>query len=372
MPCRTVKIIEPIDGAILNKNDGEQDSSRLEIVVRGIAPERAKVTVNDIDAQIIKGGCGFYDEFTCSIDLNNQENNIVARAENGGSTSTDAITVLWDKNSMKRYRFSTDDNILFLKDLALNASKYGSIFDNEYLAFWKEMHGKYGTKIQFNIYYQTEGFNLSQMPEKYKSEWQENSDWIRLTFHALQNDPPNPYITASYQLMLHDFSLVTGEIERFAGRRLLSPFTTVHWGEATLDACRALRDNGIKGLAGYFLVDPSIGKPIVSYYLNDDRTKYLNEHDYWKDTKEGLFFIKHDLVINLLEPGDIAPTLDSIASNPHRSDLMEVMIHEQYFNRQFTYYEPDAKERVIAALEWLKRNGYQSVFYEEGFLGSPI
>lgn len=49
---------------------------------------------------------------------------------------------------------------------------------------------------------------------------------------------------------------------------------------------------------------------------------------------------------------------------------MEVMIHEQYFNPQFPYYEPDAKERVIATLDWLKRNGYRPVFYEEGFLGS--
>ena len=371
LPCETVKIIDPVDGSILNKHDGKQDSSRLEVVVRGVAPQGAKVTVNDVDAQMMKGGCGFYDEFTCSIELVKQENSIVARAEIGGRRSADAITVLWDRNSIKRYRFSTDDNILFLKDLALNAPKYGSIFDNDYLAFWREMHEKYGARIQFNIYYQTEGFNLSQMPDKYKQEWEENSEWMRLTFHALQNDPPNPYIGASYQMMMHDFSLVTGEIERFAGRRLLSPFTTVHWGEATLDACKALRDNGIKGLVGYFLVDPEIGKPIVSYYLDCDRTEYLTTHDYWKDTREDIFFIKHDLVINLLKPADIAPTLNAIASNPHTSDLMEVMIHEQYFNRQYAYYEPDAKERVITALEWLKGNGYRSVFYEEGFLGSP-
>jgi len=371
LPCETVKIIDPVDGSILNKHDGKQDSSRLEVVVRGVAPQGAKVTVNDVDAQMMKGGCGFYDEFTCSIELVKQENSIVARAEIGGRRSADAITVLWDRNSIKRYRFSTDDNILFLKDLALNAPKYGSIFDNDYLAFWREMHEKYGARIQFNIYYQTEGFNLSQMPDKYKQEWEENSEWMRLTFHALQNDPPNPYIGASYQMMMHDFSLVTGEIERFAGRRLLSPFTTVHWGEATLDACKALRDNGIKGLVGYFLVDPEIGKPIVSYYLDCDRTEYLTTHDYWKDTREDIFFIKHDLVINLLKPVDIAPTLNAIASNPHTSDLMEVMIHEQYFNRQYAYYEPDAKERVITALEWLKGNGYRSVFYEEGFLGSP-
>jgi len=208
------------------------------------------------------------------------------------------------------------------------------------------------------------------MPDRYKPEWEENSDWLRLSFHALQDEPPRPYENASYQEIEHDFLLVTREIERLAGRKLLSPFTTVHWGEVPLEACRALRNDGINGLAGYFILDPESGDPRVSYYLDKEKTKYLNEHDYWKDTKEGIFFITHDLVINNVKPDQIAPTLDSIASNPHRSEVLEVMIHEQYFCPQLRYYEPDAKERVINTLEWLTRKGYKSVFYEEGFLGA--
>lgn len=371
MPCRSIKIIDPVDGAILNKNDGKQDLGGLEIVVRGVAPYKSKVTVNDMRAETRGEGCASYDIFECRIILKEWENHVTAKSMVGYDVTTDSIMVLWDRNTIKRYRFSTDDNILFLKDLALNASKYNSIFDNEYLAFWKEMHGKYGTRVHFNIYYQTSGFNLSQMPDKYKSEWEENSEWMRLTFHALQDEPSNPYVNASYQEMLHDFNLVTREIIRFAGRSLLSPFTTVHWADASLDACKALRASGIIGLVGGFFIDPDVGKPFVSYYLGDERTEYLNGRDYWKDTKTDILFIKHDLVINKIELDDIAPTLDFIASNPHRSDVMEVIIHEQYFRPELSHYEPDVKERVIIALEWLTGNGYKSVFYEDGFLGSP-
>jgi hypothetical protein len=233
------------------------------------------------------------------------------------------------------------------------------------------MHEAYGARIHFNIYYQTEGFNLSQMPTKYKSEWQENSEWIRLTWHGLQDEPPNPYINASYQEVEHDFNLVTREIERFAGKSLLSPFTTIHWGEATLEGCRALRDNGIRGLVGVFNLDPTTRRPHIAYYLDEQTTRYLGERDYWKDLKEGIYFIKHDLVINNVELADISSSLYSIASNPHRLDLMEVIIHEQYFHPELRHYLPDAKERVIATLEWLKKNGYRAIFYEEGFLGSP-
>jgi len=371
LPCRSIKIIDPVDGAILNKNDGKQDSDGLEIVVKGVAPYKSKVTVNDVKADTRREGCASYDVFTCHIALRERENHVTAKSMVGNDVTTDSIMVLFDRNSIKRYRFSTDDNILFLKDLALNAPKYVSIFDNDYLAFWREMHEKYGARIHFNIYYQTSGFNLSQMPDKYKSEWEENSDWMRLTFHALQDEPPSPYVHASYQEALRDFELVTREIVRFAGRSLLSPFTTVHWADASLDACKALRDSGIKGLVGGFFIDPDVGKPFTSYYLNDEMTEYLYGRDYWKDTRTDILFIKHDIVINKIEPDDIAPTLDNIASNPHRSDVMEVIIHEQYFRPELVHYEPDVKWRVIAALEWLTRNGYKSIFYEEAFLGSP-
>jgi len=373
-----IKIAQPVDGAILNRHDGKQRSDGLEVEVRLIAPRKSGITVNGVEAEVVRGPMrfysygpkgGLYNEFSCNIILKELETRIVACADNSRTSST-VITVLWDENSIRRYRFSVDNNILFLKDLAVNARKYNSIFENDYMNFWRQIHQEYGTRIQFNIYYQTEEFNLSQVPSKYKSEWEENSNWLRLTFHALHGEP-KPYINASYRDMERDFRLVSGEIERFAGKSLLSTFTTVHWGETTLEACRALRDNGIKGLVGYFTVDPENGKPTVSYYLGEEETKYLREHDYWKDTREDLIFIKHDLVINDVDLEDIIPALNSIASDPHQSEVMEVMVHEEYFRPELHSYEADIKERVEITTEWLTKNGYKSVFYDEGFLGSP-
>jgi len=200
------KIIEPIDGAILNWNNGKRYPDGLGIMVRVVAPKGSKVTINGSKAPV---AAGRKSEFACEVVLRKQENVVKTRAESNGKISTDSITVLWDMNSTKRYRFSTDDNILFLRDLSVNAHRFRSIFDNEYMSFWRQVHAKYGTKIHFNVYYQTEGFNLSQMPTKYKSEWQENSDWIRLTFHGLKDEPEKPYIKASYEELDRDFKLVT-------------------------------------------------------------------------------------------------------------------------------------------------------------------
>jgi len=373
-----IKIVEPVDGAILNRNDGRATANGLEIRVEGtVSPRCNKVWVNENEAEGTDG------KFACNIILEKEENRIVAfsKGKEGEPGHRDVITVLWDRYSLPRYRFSVDDNRTFLRDLALNARRYGSIFDNEYLDFWREMHEKYGTKTQFNIYYQTEGFNLTKMPRKYRSEWVENADWLRLTFHALQHVPDKPYINASYQEMKRDYLLVTKEIERFAGRELLSDFTTVHWGEAPLEACVALRNCGIKGLVGYFTWQyrgPSpfdkatAGCPCVSYYLDDEKTTYLSKHDYWKDTLTGIIFIRHDIVINDVKLDEIVPHLNEVAKDPHQSEIMELMIHEYCFYPDNQAYQPDFKEKVITAIEWVTNKGYKPVFFDEGFVGAQM
>jgi len=80
------------------------------------------------------------------------------------------------------FRFSVDDNIWFFQDLAKN--NYSSIFENSYLALYKRLHEKYNIKVQLNLFYQFEDFNLSQMPDRYKQEWIANKDWLQLSFHS--------------------------------------------------------------------------------------------------------------------------------------------------------------------------------------------
>lgn len=368
---KPVRIVEPVDGAILNRHYGEltKDGLRIKVLVRtseGFPSRATKVTVNDVIAEPIGPN-----EFSCFVNISEKMTRIIAKAQTATTTIEDSIVVLFDKNSMPRYRLSVDDNILFLRDLAKHSDIYHSIFDSRYLSFWKGIHERYNTKVHFNIYYQTpDGFNLSMLPDKFKSEWQDNSDWLRLTFHALQDEPPNPYINASYREVEHDFLLVTNEIIRFAGDSLLSTFTTIHWAEATKEGCRALRDHGIKGLVGYFTFRD--GKPFASYYLNKDQIRYLECHDCWWDKEMDLFFIRHDIVLNMFEVSAIVPKLEEIAKEPKQREIMEVMIHEQYFCPELVnLYQPDAQDKVIKALEWLSANGYKSVFYDEGFLGAP-
>ena len=118
---------------------------------------------------------------------------------------------------MKKYRFSIDDNIWVFKDLARN--NYSSIFENLYLDLLKSVHERFGTKIQLNIYYKTDGFNLSEMPDRYKGEWESVSDWLRLSFHAYSDN--TRYNDCDYETMKRDVELVHSEILRFAGKKII-------------------------------------------------------------------------------------------------------------------------------------------------------
>ena len=350
-----LRITDPPDGAILNRHDGEKAPAGMWITVRGEGA--GPVRVNGAPATSAGG------KWEARVLLQAPENRITAES----GPAKDAITVLWDRDSFPRYRVSTDDNIWFLRDIARQG--YASIFDNPYLGFWREMHRKYGTKVHFNIYYETGGFNLSQMPDRYRGEWRKNADWIRLTFHARANDPDKPYLNAPAEQVIRDYRLITREIERFAGKELLSNVTTVHWGEATREACAALRKEGIKVLVGYFEFNRD-GSPVVSYYLPAAQARYLSGRDYWKDTSLDLMFVRHDMVMNLFKPGAIVPRLEKIAADPHQAEVMELMIHEQYFYPDYKAYEPDYKERVETGIRWVTEKGYKPVFYGDGFLGT--
>jgi len=357
-PDEPLSISAPVDGAILNHNDGDVVPGGLRITVEGTSHLTGPVRINGVSVLVHQG------QFQSSLVVTDRETKITAEAQGRHYQ----IQVLWDRDSCKRYRFSTDDNIWFLKDIAQHSGSYSSIFENSYLGFWRDMHRKFGTRVHFNIYYETEGFNLSQMPDKYRPEWQKNADWIQLTFHARADSPDRPYLHASDERVRQDYRLVTRQIERFAGPEVLSPVTTVHWGEITRAGARALHEEGVRVLAGYFTACDDL--PCVSYYLPLAQWRYLTGRDYWKDTREGLTFVRHDIVINTVPLDQIVAHLEQVAADPHQAEVMELMIHEQYFYPEYRAYEPDYRQRVERALEWVTQHGYKPVFYDDGFLGA--
>jgi hypothetical protein len=351
-PGSNINFISPIDGDMLHELDGRISGSSLIVPVKISAPSGSKLIINGTRA---KNADGLY---IADVPLKDYRNIIEVFDKTTRQKQT--IEVYRLNNFVNKYRLSLDDNIWFLRDISQNATVYKSIFDNPYLGFLKQVHDSYGTKIHLNIYYETDGFNLSQMTDKYKNEWKENAGWLRLSFHAYANEPDKPYINAGYEKVKHDCDLVMDQVRRFAGKESTGPETTLHWGEATVEGCRALRDSGFKCLPCDFNVDNDLAP--CSYYLDVEKRRHINKRLIWRDNKEGIIFVRCTIIIDTHKLQDIVPFLDEVRKDPLKSAYIDLLIHEQYFYPFYSNYQPDYKDKVLTAVKWAADKGYEPAF----------
>ena len=357
-----LRIEEPFHGAVLNRRHGREGEDGLTIRVSGRAPLSGQVTVNGTPAQ--RAGTNF----TAEILLRQKQTEIVAASHGKFGRHEHRVRVVWDKHSEPRYRFSIDDNSFFLRDIA--KKNYTSLFDCFYLKGLRELHSKYGTRFVLNIYYTTEdGFELPQFPDRYKSEWQANSDWLKLAFHAYANEPARPYQYASASKLIGDLNKVAEQIRRFAGEQTYSPPTVIHWGMVQPAALKPLFENGVRVLSGYFRQLGGVWD--VNYLLDDVRSEYLSRHDALMDFDSGIVFSRVDIVCNSTPIERIVPTLEPLTKDPNQAEIMDIFTHEQYFWPFYSNYIPDHFQRLDQAIRFVTERGYKPVFFHEGFLGGP-
>lgn len=363
-----IKIDEPFHGAIFNRRLGQEEGGRLKIKVQGQAPLGCTVIVNGVEAR--RSGT----MFTTEIYLQEHLTDITALAIGWFGENKHTIRVVWDKNSFPRYRFSIDDNIFFLRDIA--RSRYNSLFDCFYLKGLRDLNNKYGTKFVLNIYYSDgleytdkEEFLISDFPDKYKSEWKDNSDWLKLAFHAYSNLPDRPYQYASPTKLISDLQKVKEQIYRFAGEQTYSPPTVIHWGMVQPTALKVLSEHGVKVLSGFTpLAD---GRVDVNYLLDDVRSEYVVTHDVLMDFENDIVFSNSDITCNNVPIDAIVPLLEPLVHNPYRAEIMDLFTHEQYFWPFYVRYVPDHFERLDKAIQFVTEHGYKPVFFHEGLMGAP-
>lgn len=357
-----LKIEEPFHGAVLNHRHGTAVDRGLRIRVSGKAPEGDSVLVGGNVAE--RQG----EKFTAEVVLRDRETNITAASKGASGRHEDRVRVVWDRHSFPRYRFSIDDNSFFLRDIF--QKNYASLYDCFYMAILRDLHKKYGVKFTINIYYTTEdGFDISQFPDRYKAEWRDCSNWLKLAFHAYANNPDRPYQDAPPEKLLDDLDMVAEQIHRFAGAQSYAPPTVIHWCMTRQESLKPLFKRGIRALSGFFRM-PN-GRYDDNYRFNDVISEYAGRHDAWQDFQSGIVFSRVDIVCNSTPIDRIAATLDPLSKDPNTAEIMDLFTHEQYFWPFYTHYIPDHVQRLDTAIRWVTEHGYKPVFYHEGFLGAP-
>ena len=190
--------------------------------------------------------------------------------------------------------------------------------------------------------------------KKLRDEFRANSNWLKLSFHSESEMPDAPYENADGETVRKDCLRVHREIIRFAGEECLSSCTTVHWGSANEDGVRALRELGYRALTGYFIPPRS-----VSYYAPEELVAHIYERDFWKDTATDMIFGRIDFVLNCIGHEENMKAVKEIIASPTRGGFVSLMIHEQYFHKDYIKYLPDFETRVLEPCALLAENGYE-------------
>ena len=307
---------------------------------------------------------------------------------------------------MKQYYYLYIDDVIWaLRDLA--REKPNSLFENSFFGMLKNAHERYGLKTQLHLFYRTDfyygmdEFTLSEVPDTYKREFEESSDWLKFNFHSLQEFPDYPLVNASYEDVYKLYNMVKQEIIRFAGEKSLAKSTVIHWGALSYDGCRALADSGIKllsasmgtsfeydgdptslpyGHAGRILQnrkpearvfkrntrDTAILNSVCGYNFIEEKSFPQagdNSLGYVTDEKTGLKMKKfcNSLVLNLFSDDDLKDALESRISD----ELIGTLTHEQYFYKDYYAYQPEYEQKIYTLGKTMKEAGIIPIFPED-------
>ncbi len=305
---------------------------------------------------------------------------------------------------MKNSYFYIDDVIWIFRDLT--RERPSSIFENRYMHALKEAHDKYGLKVMLNSFYRTDyfygddEFTLADMTDIYKKEWEANSDWIKIAFHAKQEYPDYPHVNISYDDMKNSFLRFKNEIIRFAGEKIMSITFNPHWSPVSKAGCRALVDQGIKvsaatigerreyngdpnslpyGHAGRILQnrqpetmlfarnmgDPDMDNSICGYnHLTVEETEKTRFNmEFVEDKGTGILFKEYcnTFCLNHIE----LENLENALSEYIGKDYVGVATHEQYAYPEFYAYQPDHLDRILSFAKYMHINGYKFILMDD-------
>lgn len=256
------------------------------------------------------------------------------------------VTSKRDRNDNAFIHISFDDTINVFEDLTRNVESYDSIFDNELLGYLQKLHKRYGAIFSLYCYFQSDdgSFNLTECTDKFASDFQANSSWLKLGFHNF--DGNGNLAEASEEQAVSDYEELVGELERITGGGdCIDTYVRLQNFAGNFDAIQGINDlnNGIDGLL-------SADDERISYYLSEENSEYVANNDYLSDEGNDLIFVSTDLRLeNTNNPyGDLI----KISKDENQCKTIEVFTHEWQYGLKL-------KLKLLVTCFWADKYGYR-------------
>lgn len=392
-----IEITSHRQGAILNHNHGIETDNSLKITVSGISDCGQPVKVNGKPA-VMEGRL-----FHAEVELTEKYNNITASVTTPYGEYAQSIVLVWDKKSVRRYNCYIDDHSFLFTELTRQRPK--SAFDHFYLARLKKIHNETGLKVTLNTFYRNDhdkdGFLLNEMPDIWKSEFEDNADWLKFSFHSYSEFPDRPYLEASAEEIGKDYDLIQNEIYRFAGENAFIPPIVIHWANIHPAAAGEIIRRGTRCYSTSFrarvMGGPSLSdrqkggnmqdiqarslsgvdkaaatEGLKMHYDYPEETDYLTKHFAYYDPTLDVIFFRGTICGNLVPLEEVPVKLDAYLKESERNgvEAMNFASHEQYSFPSYPNYMPDHLDRLALASRIFSERGYKPVFYNDGILGN--
>ena len=383
-------------GAVLNHLHGRETDKGLTVQIEGISEYGRPVKVNGVPAEM-EGRI-----FRAEVELTQKFNDVTASVLTPFGTYSQTVTLVWDKKSFRRCNFYIDDHSFLFTDLAKERPQRA--FDHFYLKGLKAIHDKLGFKVTLNCFFHNDHheFVLSDMPDIWKSEFIDNSDWLKLSFHAYSEFPDRPYLEASAEEFGRDYDQVKNEIIRFAGEETWIPPFVIHWANINPAVANELIKRGTRCYSRKFRPSVMGGPSLADRQKGGDMNKiqsisckgadgvatnegldmhfsineeydYIKRHNCYYDPTLGVFFLCSCCTCNLTPIEEIKKRFAKQKENAekYKFEVFCAASHEQYTFPYYPNYIPDHLQRIECATRCLVEDlGCKPVFANDGIMGN--
>lgn len=202
---------------------------------------------------------------------------IIYQAEISSTTETEDHIIV---------HISYDDVYLVLNELIENQETYSSIFQCHEFSALKYLHEQYGVIFTLYVYEKVGDYSISNVPVKYKDEFNANSDWLKFGYHGISPEYPIFNESISLEQFRTSYNTVKDAIYSFAGEDSYSNVVRLSYFSGTNDMVSYLQAQGI-----FILLCADDGR--ISYNLNENESKLLSLNGVYY--KNNITYLKTDM-----------------------------------------------------------------------------
>ena len=226
---------------------------------------------------------------------------------------------------MRQIHISLDDVKGIFK--ALIKGVPDSIFDTRTLGFLRYMHESYNVCFDLFCTFKCENYSLSEMPGKYKYEFEKNADWLRFGFHCYEET--DNYSLVNEEQFRYCFTEFSNEIKRVTGQNNYLKMLRLHGFSGSADVCKVLKESGVD-----ILLTSDDNR--CDYYLSSEENRKLHTNLQYFDDSLGIQFYKS---CTRLEHSD---KTDIDVENYKRLNVDVI----PFFTHEWLMDDPKIRERV--------------------------